>query len=31
MWSIGCILGQLLLGKPIFAGVSTLNQLELIL
>ncbi|EAS03289.2 extracellular response kinase (macronuclear) [Tetrahymena thermophila SB210] len=31
MWSIGCILGQLLLGKPIFAGTSTLNQLELIL
>lgn len=28
MWSMGCILGELLLGKPVFPGSSTLNQLE---
>ena len=28
MWSLGCILGELLLGKPLFPGSSTLNQLE---
>ena len=31
MWSVGCILGELLLGKPLFPGNSTLNQLERIL
>ena len=31
MWSLGCILGEILLGKPIFPGKSTLNQLEIIL
>lgn len=31
MWSLGCILGELLLGKPIFPGTSTLNQLDRIL
>ncbi|NXG59816.1 MK15 kinase, partial [Hemiprocne comata] len=31
MWSIGCILGELLLGKPLFPGTSTVNQLEQIL
>lgn len=31
VWSIGCILGELLLGKPLFPGNSTLNQLERIL
>ncbi|XP_074059270.1 mitogen-activated protein kinase 15 isoform X2 [Macrotis lagotis] len=31
MWSLGCILGEMLLGKPLFPGTSTLNQLELIL
>ena len=25
MWSIGCILAELLLGKPVFPGTSTLN------
>ncbi|AIO02212.1 mitogen-activated protein kinase, putative [Leishmania panamensis] len=30
MWSVGCILGELMLGKPIFPGRSTTNQLELI-
>jgi mitogen-activated protein kinase 15 len=27
-WSIGCVLGEMMLGKPIFPGSSTLNQLE---
>lgn len=27
MWSIGCILAEMLLYKPIFPGNSTLNQL----
>ena len=31
MWSLGCILGEMLLGKPIFPGTSTLNQLDRIL
>jgi len=28
MWSLGCILGEMLLGKALFPGSSTLNQLE---
>jgi mitogen-activated protein kinase 15 len=28
MWSVGCILGELLGGKPMFPGNSTLNQLD---
>jgi len=31
MWSIGFILGELIGGKPMFPGKSTLNQLECIL
>ncbi|NXQ40722.1 MK15 kinase, partial [Catharus fuscescens] len=31
MWSIGCILGEMLLGKPLFPGTSTMNQIEQIL
>jgi len=31
MWSCGCILGELLSGKPIFPGSSTMNQLDRIL
>jgi mitogen-activated protein kinase 15 len=31
MWSVGCILGELLAGKPIFPGQSTMNQLERII
>ncbi|XP_010209573.1 PREDICTED: mitogen-activated protein kinase 15 [Tinamus guttatus] len=31
MWSIGCILGEMLLGKPLFPGTSTMNQIERIL
>jgi len=30
-WSVGCILAEVLLGKPFFPGTSTLNQLERIL
>jgi len=28
MWAMGCILGEMLHGKPIFPGTSTINQLE---
>jgi hypothetical protein len=28
---LGCILGEILLGKPLFQGTSTFNQLERIL
>jgi len=31
MWSVGCILAELLLGKPVFPGTSTLNQLDRVL
>lgn len=31
MWSLGCILGEMLLGKPVFPGSSTLNQIERIM
>ncbi|CAG9328205.1 unnamed protein product [Blepharisma stoltei] len=31
MWSMGCIIGEMLAGKPIFPGTSTLNQLDRIL
>mmetsp|Transcript_9021 Transcript_9021/g.40857 ORF Transcript_9021/g.40857 Transcript_9021/m.40857 type:complete len:227 (-) Transcript_9021:1957-2637(-) len=31
MWSSGCILGELLGGKPIFPGTSTMNQLDRIM
>nr|XP_037855957.1 mitogen-activated protein kinase 15 isoform X6 [Chlorocebus sabaeus] len=31
MWSLGCILGEMLRGRPLFPGTSTLHQLELIL
>lgn len=31
MWSIGCILGELLGGKPMFPGNSTMNQLDRII
>merc|ERR1719183_1052652 len=30
-WSVGCILGELLSGKPIFPGTSTMNQLDRIM
>merc|ERR1712159_701666 len=31
IWSVGCICGELLSGKPIFPGTSTMNQLDRIL
>jgi mitogen-activated protein kinase 15 len=31
MWSVGCILGELIMGKAMFPGNSTLNQIERIL
>jgi len=31
MWSMGCILAEMLLGKPLFPGTSTLNQIERIM
>jgi len=31
MWSVGCILGELIVGKAIFPGTSTLNQIERVL
>eukprot|EP01133_Synstelium_polycarpum_P008475 gene8475-9967_t len=31
MWSIGCILGELLGGRAMFPGNSTMNQLDLII
>lgn len=31
MWAVGCILGEMMVGKPIFPGNSTMNQLERVL
>ena len=31
MWAVGCILGEMLLGKPMFPGSSTMNQVEKII
>ena len=31
MWSVGCILAELINEKPLFPGKSTLNQIEMIL
>jgi len=31
MWSIGCILGELIGAKPMFPGTSTMNQIDRIL
>jgi len=31
MWSIGCILGELLGGKPMYPGTSTMNQIDRII
>ena len=28
MWGLGCILGEILVSKPIFPGTSTINQIE---
>uniref|UniRef100_A0A3B3ZBE8 Mitogen-activated protein kinase 15 n=1 Tax=Periophthalmus magnuspinnatus TaxID=409849 RepID=A0A3B3ZBE8_9GOBI len=31
MWSLGCILGEMLLGNALFPGTSTINQIEKIM
>ncbi|KAI9590259.1 extracellular signal-regulated kinase 7 [Glossina fuscipes] len=31
MWSLGCILGEMIRGKPLFQGSSTINQIEKII
>lgn len=31
VWSLGCIVAELIMGEPIFPGDSTLNQLQRIL
>ncbi|CAN0089207.1 unnamed protein product [Ectocarpus sp. 12 AP-2014] len=31
MWAVGCILGEMLSGRPTFPGTSTMNQLEKIM
>uniref|UniRef100_A0A3B3DH02 Mitogen-activated protein kinase 15 n=1 Tax=Oryzias melastigma TaxID=30732 RepID=A0A3B3DH02_ORYME len=31
MWSLGCVLGEMLLGKALFPGTSTINQVEKIM
>lgn len=31
MWSLGCILAEMLLGKALFPGSSTINQIERIM
>ncbi|XP_063369944.1 mitogen-activated protein kinase 15 isoform X2 [Cydia amplana] len=31
MWSLGCILGEMLTGHPLFPGTSTVNQVERIM
>ncbi|XP_017485927.1 PREDICTED: serine/threonine-protein kinase BUR1-like [Rhagoletis zephyria] len=31
MWSLGCILGEMIRGKPLFQGSSTVNQIEKII
>jgi len=31
MWALGCVLGEMFAGKPLFPGTSTLNQIQRIL
>mmetsp|Transcript_119866 Transcript_119866/g.274639 ORF Transcript_119866/g.274639 Transcript_119866/m.274639 type:complete len:249 (-) Transcript_119866:5-751(-) len=31
LWSAGCIFGEMMVGKPVFPGSSTMNQLDMIL
>ncbi|XP_054716645.1 mitogen-activated protein kinase 15-like [Uloborus diversus] len=31
LWSVGCIMGEVISGKPLFPGTSTLNQVERIM
>ena len=28
LWSVGCLMGEMILGKALFSGNSTINQLE---
>jgi len=30
-WAVGCILAEMLLGRPLFPGTSTINQLDKII
>ena len=31
MWAVGCIMGEMILGQPVFPGTSTLNQIQKII
>jgi len=31
MWSVGCIMAEVLIGKPLFPGTSTMNQISRVL
>jgi mitogen-activated protein kinase 15 len=31
LWSVGCLMGEMILGRALFSGTSTLNQLEKII
>ena len=31
LWSLGCILAEMLLGRPLFPGSSTLDQIDKIM
>ena len=31
VWSIGCIMAEIMIGRPLFPGSSTLDQLEKII
>lgn len=31
MWSLGCILGEMIRQKPLFQGTSTINQVRQVL
>lgn len=31
MWAVGCILGEIINGRPLFPGTSTMNQIERII
>jgi len=28
MWALGCLIGEMFYGKPMFPGTSTINQIE---
>lgn len=28
MWAVGCVLGEMIVGRPLFRGTSTINQLQ---